>query len=379
MDMKLKIPFNRPYVTGSEAGYIGQAIVERKLSGDGRFTKACQNMIESQLGAGRSLLTTSCTDGLEAAAILCDIRPGDEVIVPSYTFVSTANAFALRGANIRFVDSLVSQPNIDHEAVEALITSRTRAIVPVHYAGVACDMDALLGIAERHNLMIVEDAAQGIASSFKGRALGTIGDLAAFSFHETKNIISGEGGSLHINRAELVGRAEVIREKGTDRSAFFRGEVDKYGWVDIGSSFLPSELVAAYLLAQLEAIDDIQRRRLRIWHRYDAQLREEGVARGVQMPCIPNYATNNAHMYYMVLPTSEMRARLLSTLKARGILATFHYQSLHRSSFFEGKHDGRPLPQADRYSDHLIRLPLYADMTDGEVDQVCSAVLKALK
>ncbi|MES2288361.1 MAG: dTDP-4-amino-4,6-dideoxygalactose transaminase [Pseudomonadota bacterium] len=372
------IPFNRPYVSGREVEYIGQAIANRKLSGDGRFTKSCQALIERQLGSGVSLLTTSCTDGLEAAAILCDIKPGDEVIVPSYTFVSTANAFALRGAHIRFADSLASQPNIDHEAVEALVTPRTRAIVPVHYAGVACDMDALRGIAERHGLMIVEDAAQGIASTFNGRPLGTIGDLAAFSFHETKNVICGEGGSLHINRPELVARAEIIREKGTDRSAFFRGEIDKYGWVDIGSSFLPSELVAAYLLAQLEEIDDIQQRRLRIWHRYDTQLRQAGIAQGINMPCIPNYASNNAHMYYMVLPTTEMRAQLIAALKEQGILATFHYQSLHRSRYFEGRHDGTSLPQSDRYSDCLIRLPLYADMDENDVDRVCDVILNLL-
>ncbi len=374
MDDMLNIPFNLPHATGRETDYIAQAIGKRKLCGDGPFTKACQALLERQFGSGRSLWTTSCPDALEAAAILCDIEPGDEVIVPSYTFVSSANPFALRGATIRFVDSLVDQPNLDHDAVAELVTPRTRVIVPVHYAGVSCEMDALRSIAQRHDLMIVEDAAQGIASSFRGQPLGTLGDLSAFSFHETKNIIAGEGGTLHINRQDLMARAEIIREKGTDRSAFFRGEVDKYGWVDIGSSFLPSELIAAYLLAQLEQIDAIQARRKHVWGRYDERLRTIGTDHGVQMPMIPDYATNNAHMYYMVMPSAQMRTDLLAHLKARNIGAVFHYQSLHRSKFFEGRHDGRPLPQADRYTECLIRLPLYADMTDDQIDRVCDAV-----
>lgn len=367
------IPFNRPYATGREADYIAQAIAERKLSGDGRFTKASQALLEQLLGSGRAFLTTSCTDALEAAALLCDIEPGDEVIVPSYTFVSTANAFVLRGAEIRFVDSLPTQPNLDHDAVEALVTPRTRVIAPVHYAGVACDMDALRDIADRNGLKIVEDAAQGIASSYRGRPLGTLGDLAAFSFHETKNVIAGEGGSLHVNRPDLVERAEIIREKGTNRSAFFRGEIDKYGWVDVGSSYLPSELIAAYLLAQLESVEEIQALRLAIWARYDEQLRAIAEEKGIQAPHVPNYASNNAHMYYLVLPSLEARDRFLAFLGSRGIRATFHYQSLHRSRYFNARHDGRPLPQADRYSDRLVRLPLYAEMTGEDVDRVCEA------
>jgi dTDP-4-amino-4,6-dideoxygalactose transaminase len=371
--MENTIPFNRPHATGREIKYIEEAIAERKLSGDGRFTKASQALLERLLGSGRAFLTTSCTDALEAAGLLCDIRPGDEVIIPSFTFVSTANAFVLRGAEIRFVDSLASQPNLDHDAVEELITPRTRGIVPVHYAGVACDMDALRSIAERHGLWIVEDAAQGIASSYRGRPLGTLGDLAAFSFHETKNVISGEGGSLQVNRPDLVERAEIVREKGTNRSAFFRGEIDKYGWVDVGSSFLPSELVAAYLLAQLESVDEIQALRLAVWSRYDHRLRAIAEAKGIQAPHVPNYASNNAHMYYLVLPSLDARDRFLAYLRSRNIHATFHYQSLHRSRYFEERHDGRSLPQADRYSDCLVRLPLYAEMSTDDVDRVCDA------
>lgn len=373
MGNSINIPFNRPYVAGGEADYIAQAMAERKLSGDGRFTKASQALLERLLGSGRAFLTTSCTDGLEAAALLCDIQPGDEVIVPSFTFVSTANAFMLRGAEIKFVDSLASQPNLDHHAVEELITPRTRGIVPVHYAGVACDMDALRDIADRHGLWIVEDAAQGIASTYRGRPLGTLGDLAAFSFHETKNVISGEGGSLHVNRPDLVERAEIIREKGTNRTAFFRGQIDKYGWVDVGSSYLPSELVAAYLLAQLEAIDEIQARRLAIWAQYDDRLRGIAEAKGIQAPHVPNYASNNAHMYYLVLPSLDARDRFLAHLKRHGILATFHYQSLHCSRYFADRHDGRALPQSDRYSDCLVRLPLYAELSADDVDRVCDA------
>lgn len=379
MGNSINIPFNRPYVGGGEADYIAQAMAERKLSGDGRFTKSSQALLERLLGGGRAFLTTSCTDALEAAALLCDVQPGDEVIVPSFTFVSTANAFVLRGADIKFVDSLASQPNLDHDAVEALITPRTRGIVPVHYAGVACDMDALRGIAERHGLWIVEDAAQGIASTYRGRPLGTLGDLAAFSFHETKNVIAGEGGSLHVNRADWVERAEIVREKGTNRSAFFRGEIDKYGWVDVGSSYLPSELVAAYLLAQLEAIDEIQARRLAIWARYDDRLRGIAQANNVQAPHVPNYASNNAHMYYLILPSLDARDRFLAHSRSRGIQPAFHYQSLHRSRYFSDRHDGRPLPQADRFSDCLVRLPLYAEMSPDDVDRVCEAAAEFLE
>ncbi|MDE2184856.1 MAG: dTDP-4-amino-4,6-dideoxygalactose transaminase [Alphaproteobacteria bacterium] len=370
----MAVPFNRPYLTGHEAQYLEKALANRKLAGDGTFTKQCQAKLESLLGSGRAFLTTSCTDALEAAALLCDVGPGDEVIVPSYTFVSSANAFALRGANIRFVDSLPDHPNLDHSKVEELITERTRVIVAVHYAGVACEMDSLCALADRHNLKIVEDAAQGIASSYRGKSLGTIGDLGAFSYHETKNVIAGEGGSLHVNDLRLVEQAEIVREKGTNRSAFFRGDVDKYGWVAVGSSFLPSELTAAFLLAQLENIDRIQRRRLHLWNAYDAGLAALAKRGDVQLPTIPNYASNNAHMYFLVCDSLDTRTRLIARLRERGFGAVFHYQSLHASRYFKDKHDGRPLPNADRYTDCLVRLPMFYELEDADVERICDTV-----
>ena len=368
------IPFNKPHLTGREATYIADVLAAGKLSGDGPFTKRAQAMLEKLLGSGRSLLTTSCTDALEAAALLCDLRPGDEVIVPSFTFVSTANAFALRGAEIRFADSLPTNPNLDPEAVEALITPQTRAIVPVHYAGVACDMDALSALPERHNLLIVEDAAQAIASTYKGKPLGTFGDFAAFSFHETKNVISGEGGALHVNDPARVRDAEIVREKGTDRSAFFRGEVDRYGWVALGSSFLPSELIAAFLLAQLEAVDEIQAKRLAAWRGYWDRLVDLQTCGDVQLPSIPNFASNNAHMFYLICDSLATRSRLIDYLKGEGIMAVFHYQALHSSRYFAGQHGDRPMPNATRYAETLVRLPLFADLPEQEVDRIASAV-----
>jgi dTDP-4-amino-4,6-dideoxygalactose transaminase len=367
-------PFNKPHLTGKEMSYIGEAVAAGKLSGDGPFTKRAQKELEQLLGSGRSFLTTSCTDALEAAALLCDLEPGDEVIVPSYTFVSTANAFALRGAAVKFADSLPNNPNIDPESAAALITPRTRAIVPVHYAGVACDMDALAALADRHDLIIVEDAAQAICSSFKGRPLGTLGRLAAFSFHETKNVISGEGGALHVNDPALVKRAEIVREKGTDRSAFFRGEVDKYGWVSLGSSYLPSELIAAFLLAQLEAADDIQAKRLRLWNIYRDGLGELERDGRVELPALPNYATNNAHMFYLLCDSLDTRSRLIAHLKSEGIMAVFHYQALHASPYFAAHYHGLPLPNAVRYSECLVRLPMFADLAEAEAARISAAV-----
>jgi len=369
------IPFNKPYMTGRELEYIRDAVASGKISGDGTFTKRCHAWLEQRLGHGRAFLTSSCTDGLEAAALLCDLQPGDEVIVPSYTFVSTANAFALRGARIRFADSLRDHPNIDAESIEALVTPRTRVIVPVHYAGMACDMDKIGDIARRYGLRVVEDAAQAIESFWKGRPLGTIGDLAAFSFHETKNLISGEGGSLHVNAPELVTRAEIVREKGTNRSSFFRGEVDKYGWVDIGSSFLPSDVTAAFLYAQLEACERIQAKRLAIWDRYHLQLKPLADKGFLEVPKVPSGATNNAHMYYVLCRSLPERTALVAALKAKGVMAVFHYQSLHASQYFRAQHDGRPLPNADRYTDQLLRLPLFYELTYSQVDQVCDALL----
>ena len=368
------IPFNKPHLVGTENGYISEALRTRKLSGDGAFTKRAQALIEAQLGSGKSLLTTSCTDALEAAALLCDLKPGDEVIVPSYTFVSTANAFALRGATIRFADSGVENPNIDAASVASLVNERTRVIVPVHYAGVACDMDALQTIADGVGATIVEDAAQAIASTYKGRPLGTFGTFSAFSFHETKNIVCGEGGALHVNDQARALDAEIVREKGTNRSAFFRGEVDKYNWVGLGSSYLPSELVAAFLTAQLEAIDAIQARRIAVWDRYAERLAHLGQRDDCSLPVIPGYATNNAHMFYLVCGSLDIRTRLIDHLKARGMMAVFHYQALHESPFFTTRNLTEPLPHAARYTDCLVRLPLYADMSMEDADRVADAV-----
>jgi dTDP-4-amino-4,6-dideoxygalactose transaminase len=358
------IYFNKPHLTGKEINYINEALGSFKLSGNGYFTQKCQKFLKDRYGFKKALLTSSCTDALEMAAILCDIQPGDEVIMPSYTFVSTANAFVLRGARIVFADSMVSNPNIDAENIEDIITSKTKAIVPVHYAGIACDMEKIMSIANKYNLFVVEDAAQAIDSYFTYRdgtkkALGSIGHLAAFSFHETKNIISGEGGMLAINDDQFTTRAEIIWEKGTNRSSFFRGEVDKYGWVDVGSSFLPSEITAAFLWAQLEELENIQLARKQIWNGYFEGLTNWAKNNKVGLPEVPRYATNNAHMFYLVCPNLEFRDNLISSLKNQNIHAVFHYQSLHKSPFYLGKHDCRDLNQSDRYTDCLVRLPMW--------------------
>lgn len=368
------IPFNKPYMTGRELDYIRQAVDSGKLSGDGIFTGKCHAWLEQKLGSGRAYLTSSCTDALEAAALLCNLQPGDEVIIPSFTFVSTANAFALRGANIRFIDSCEDHPNMDINFIEGLITNRTKAIVPVHYAGMACDMERITDIAYRHNLFVIEDAAQAIDSYYRGRALGTFGNMATFSFHETKNVICGEGGSLHINDSSLVNRTEIIREKGTNRSSFFRGEVDKYGWVDIGSSYLPSEITAAFLYAQFEAFDIIQARRLKIWESYRMGLTDIEVGGDVVLPKVPDYASNNGHMFYLVCPSLDVRTKLIKKLKAAEIMAVFHYQSLHSSYYYAPKHDGRVLPNADRYTNCLLRLPLYYELTDIQVENIIRVI-----
>lgn len=378
--MKYRIPFNKPCLTGKEAHYIYQAVYSGKLSGNGDYTKACHEFFQERFGMEKCLLTSSCTDALEMAAILADIQPGDEVIMPSYTFVSTANAFVLRGANIVFIDSHPDHPGMDESKIEENITDRTKAIVPVHYAGVACDMDIIMDLAHKHNLIVVEDAAQAIDSYYTGKdgvkkPLGTIGHLAAFSFHETKNIISGEGGMLVVNDEDLQARAEVIWEKGTNRSAFFRGEVDKYGWVDIGSSFLPSEVTAAFLYAQLEHLDAIQDRRCKIWEKYH-NLLEQKAKGSFKLPYIPEYATNNAHMFYIVCATADQRNALIDHLKQNGVLAVFHYLSLHKSPYYQKKHTGDTLKNADRYSDTLIRLPFYNDLADNEVEEIVDLISK---
>jgi len=378
------IPFNKPFLTGKETHYIYEAVNSGKLSGNGIFTKKCQAFFEQKYGFKKTLLTTSCTDALEMAAILANISPGDEVIVPSYTFVSTALAFIRQGANIIFADSSSSNPNIDVELIESLITPKTKAIVPVHYAGIACDMDKIMELAEKYNLLVIEDAAQAIESFFinkKGekKALGSIGHLAAFSFHETKNIISGEGGMLAINDERFLDRAEVIWEKGTNRSQFFRGEVNKYGWVDTGSSFLPSEVIAAFLWAQLENLDLIQEKRIKIWNIYHQGLKKLNEQQVIEVPHIPSYATNNAHMYYIVVKSIEVRDALIAYLKAKQIMPVFHYLSLHLSEFYKNKHDGRVLPQTDRYSDCLLRLPFYYDLEESQVVQIVDHINEFFK
>ena len=368
------IPFNKPYFSGNETRYIEQAVRSGKIAGDGMFTQRVHRFFEQQRGFHKVLLTTSCTDALEMAALLLNIQAGDEVLMPSFTFVSAANAFVLRGARIVFVDSTGLNPNLDAAALAALVTPRTRAIVLVHYAGIACDMDAVMAVAAQYQLVVVEDAAHAIDSYHRGRTLGSLGALAAFSFHETKNIISGEGGMLAINDAQFGSRAEVIREKGTTRTAFYRGEVDKYGWVDIGSSFLPSDIIAAYLWAQLENLAAIQQRRRTIWQRYYAALRPLA-SRGIGLPVLPDYATNNGHLFYLVCRSLAERTALIAHLKERGIWAVFHYLPLHASAYYAARHDGRPLPWATHYADCLVRLPLFYELAEADQRRVTDAVL----
>lgn len=367
------ILFNRPYFTGKELSYIEQVCHSTTMSGNGDFTKLCHRFFEERYGFRKCLLTTSGTDALEMCAMLCCLQPGDEVIVPSYTFVSSALAFLREGAKVVFADSGPDDPNVTAAAIEPLITPRTRVLVVVHYAGVACDMDAIMALAAKHNLLVVEDAAQAVDSYYKGRPLGSIGHLGAFSFHESKNIHCGEGGMLTINDERFLRRAEILWEKGTNRAEFYRGMVNKYGWCDMGSSFLPSELNAAYLWAQLEQMDDIQSRRKHIWQMY-----REGLAdlaeQGVLMPALPDYATNNAHIFYMVCRSLDERTRLIAYLKDQGVMATFHYLPLHTSSYYHDKHDGRALPNCDRYGDGLVRLPLYYELTDEEVREIITLV-----
>jgi dTDP-4-amino-4,6-dideoxygalactose transaminase len=370
------IPFNKPYLTGKETQYIEQAVRSGKISGNGLFTQKCRQFFEEKYGFKKCLPTTSCTDALEMAAILCNIRPDDEVIVPSYTFVSSALAFVRQGAKIVFADSQSVHPNIDAEKIESLITSKTKVIVPVHYAGMACDMDKIMLLAEKYNLFVVEDAAQSIDSFYvsyktgERKALGSLGHLAAFSFHETKNIISGEGGMLVINDERFIRRAEIIWEKGTNRAEFFRGEVNKYGWVDIGSSFLPSEIIAAFLWAQIENLDAIQNRRKEIRNAYYEAFRPMADKGRFMLPDIPKYATDNAHMFYLVCNSLDDRTLLIEQLKANGVLAVFHYLSLHDSEFYRSKHDGRELKNSDKFTNCLVRLPMFYELTCKDVQYI---------
>jgi dTDP-4-amino-4,6-dideoxygalactose transaminase len=361
------IPFNQPHITGKEVHYIYGAVATGKISGNGKYTQLCQKYFEERWGFKKTLLTTSGTDALEMCALLLNIQPGDEIIIPSYTFVSTALAFVRQGAKIVFADSRNDHPGIDEDSIEALITDRTKAIVPVHYAGVACDMDKIMDIANRYDLFVVEDAAHSIDSYHTGKngekkALGTIGHLAAFSFHETKNIQCGEGGLLAINDDSFTHRAEIIWEKGTNRAEFFRGEVNKYGWVDTGSSFLPSEITSAFLWAQLEDLDKIQTKRKEIWASYYSGLCEWAHENMVQIPFIPDYATNNGHMFYLVCPSIDFRTSLIKQLKESAVSSVFHYLSLHTSPYYQEKYAGSELLQSDRYSDCLVRLPMFYDL-----------------
>lgn len=376
----ITIPFNKPHLVGKEAHYMYQAVYNGKLSGNGVFTKRCQQFFQDRYGFKKCLLTTSGTDALEMCAMLCNLQPGDEVIIPSYTFVSTALAFLREGAKVVFADSMQRNPNIDAALLESLISSRTRVLVAVHYAGVACDMDAIMAVAEKHHLLVVEDAAQAIDSYYKGKPLGSIGHLAAFSFHETKNITAGgEGGLLVVNDERFIRRAEILWEKGTNRAEFFRGEVNKYGWVDKGSSFLPAEINAAFLWAQLENLDEIQAKRKLLWNTYYALLKPLADKGCFCLPDIPDYATNNAHMFYLIFPSLEKRTAFIARLKEHGILAVFHYLSLHSSAYYADKHDGRALPQCDRYADTLVRLPMYYDLEIEDIEQICEVIREGMK
>lgn len=369
------IPFNKPYLTGRETHYIYQAVNAGKISGNGLFTNKCHHFFEDKYGFKKALLTTSCTDALEMCAILCGVGPEDEVIVPSYTFVSSALAFVRQGCRIVFADSMYENPNIDACQLESLITPKTKVIIVVHYAGVACDMDKIMQLASKYNLLVVEDAAQAIDSYYKGKPLGSIGHLAAFSFHETKNVISGEGGLLAINDERFLKRAEIIWEKGTNRSEFFRGEVNKYGWCDTGSSFLPSEVVSAFLWAQLEELDNIQSKRKALWREYYSQLEMLSKRGYFEIPQIPEYATNNGHLFYIICKNLEERTCLIEHLKQNGVLSVFHYLSLHQSDYYKSHYTDIPvLPNCERYADCLLRLPMYYELSFEQVHLITGLI-----
>ncbi|MFB6258226.1 MAG: dTDP-4-amino-4,6-dideoxygalactose transaminase [Flavobacteriales bacterium] len=368
------IRFNKPYQTGRELEYIRDALERGRLAGNGHYTQKCHAFFEERYGLPKVLLTTNGTHAMEMSSILMGIREGDEVIMPSFTFVSTANAFVLRGAKLVFADSRPGHPNMDLEGVEKLITKRTKAIVLVHYGGMACDMDRALELTEKHNLFLVEDAAHAIEATYKGEPLGSFGQFATFSFHETKNVVSGEGGMIAINVPRQVERAEIVWEKGTNRAAFFRGEVDQYDWIDVGSSYLPSEVNAAFLYAQLEAVDRIQTERRELWDHYWEGLKELEEAGRLELPRLPEHANNNAHLFYLITRSLEERTALIEHLKEEGIKAVFHYRSLHKSPFYKEWHDGRELPNADRFSDRLVRLPFFIELSEEERDHILDRV-----
>jgi dTDP-4-amino-4,6-dideoxygalactose transaminase len=372
--MGFRIPFNKPHFTGREAFHVSMAVRLGRISGNGEITQKCHTYFESRYKFRKVLLTTSCTDALEMTAILANVQAGDEVIIPSYTFVSTANAFVLRGAKIIFADSETSNPNIDTSQIESLITSRTRAIVPVHYAGLGCNMEEIMRLAAKYSLMVIEDNAHGIDSSYNNRPLGSIGHFATFSFHETKNISCGEGGMLVVNDERFIDRSEIVWEKGTNRAAFYRGEVDKYGWVDIGSSFLPSELTAAFLMGQLEMIEEIQEKRKGIFHAYQEHLKPLEEQGKISLPFIPEHASQNGHLFYILTHNLDERDRLIKFLKKKSIQAVFHYLPLHRSEYYAGMHDGRTLKNADKFSETLVRLPFYYDLNRDDISMVCDCI-----
>lgn len=373
------IHYNKPYFSGREIKYLEEVCHSMTMSGNGDFTKKCHSFFEQRYGFKKCLLTTSGTDALEMCAMLCNIREGDEVIIPSYTFVSTALAFLREKAKVVFADSGNETPNITVEQIAPLITPRTKVIAVVHYAGVACDMAPIMKLAKEHNIIVVEDAAQAIDSFYKGRPLGSIGHLAAFSFHETKNINCGEGGMLVVNDERFIPRAEIIWEKGTNRAEFYRGMVNKYGWCDLGSSFLPSEFNAAYLWAQLEQIDDIQTKRKKIWQSYYDSLKGYVEESGMRLPIIPEYATNNGHIFYIVCPSLDYRSRFMEWMKEHGVQTTFHYLPLHSSQYYASQYQGPQLQQCDRYADCLVRLPLYYELKDEEVNKISKLIIEFAK
>ncbi|MCX6245560.1 MAG: dTDP-4-amino-4,6-dideoxygalactose transaminase [Bacteroidetes bacterium] len=370
----MQIPFNKPYFPRTSMMAFYRAAKAGSMAGNGPYTRKCQRFFEERYGFRKTLMTTSCTDALEMAGLLTNIEPGDEVILPSFTFVSTANAFLLRGAKLVFADTLPDIPNINPKQIEALVTSRTKAIVVVHYCGIACEMDRIMEIARKNNLVVIEDAAHALDSFYNGKPLGSIGHYGTFSFHETKNIFCGEGGLLAVNDAASEKRAEIVWEKGTNRAAFYRGEVDKYGWVDKGSSFLPSDVLASFLYLQLKMLEKIQGKRIAHWNRYNSLLKpveEKGL---LKLPVIPSFATVNGNMFYFTLPSREEREKMLIFLRSHGIMAVFHYLPLHSSTFFLDKHDGRELPFTDRFSDCIVRLPFYYGLKNREIDYIVEMV-----
>lgn len=368
------IPFNKPHLTGKEFEYIAKAMESGKISGNGLFTKKCHAFFKQVYNFGDCLLTTSCTDALEMAALLLELKPGDEVILPSFSFVSTANAFMLRGANIIFADSSAEHPNIDPDCVEKCITEATKAIVIVHYAGMACDMDKLMSISKKHNVPLIEDAAQAIHAYYKGKPLGSFGDMATFSFHETKNVLSGEGGLLVMNNKKYIERAEILWEKGTNRASFYRGEVEEYNWLDLGSSYLPSELTAAFLYAQLEHVEEVTAMRLAYWQYYNDHLVDLEQEGKIKLPKIPSKSSNNGHIFYIICSSLEERKRLIAFLYDNGIMAVFHYLPLHKSPYYLREHKNQELPNAQHYGDCLLRLPLFYEITEEHLQYICSKI-----